>query len=77
MCGDLPCTAKILHCTLLNLLPQELQELCESLSKSVNLLSATKHPCIVQYLGTYHDPELRLAVVLKELINESLTRFLE
>ena len=40
-------------------------------------MSAIKHPHIVQYLGTYHDPESRLPVLLMELMDESLTRFLE
>jgi len=41
------------------------------------LLSLARHPNIVQYLGTYQDPETHLPVLLMELCDESLTKFLE
>lgn len=41
-----------------------------------DLLSALRHPCIVQYLGRYQNPD-RLPVLLLELMDESLTKFLE
>ena len=40
-------------------------------------LSTIKHPHIVQYLGTATDPQSRRPVLLMELMDESLTRFLE
>ena len=40
-------------------------------------LSTIKHPSIVQYLGTASDPQSRRPVLLMELMDESLTRFLE
>ena len=40
-------------------------------------LSTVRHPNIVQYLGTYQDPDTRLPVLLMELMDESLTHFLE
>ena len=36
-----------------------------------------KHPRIVEYLGTSHDPDTGLLVLLMELMDESLTHFLE
>ena len=36
-----------------------------------------KHPNIVQYLGMHQDPETGLPVLLMELMDESLTHFLE
>ena len=36
-----------------------------------------KAPNIVQYLGSYQDPETQLPVLLMELMDDSLTRFLE
>ena len=39
-------------------------------------LSQIKHPNIVQYLGTYRDPDSRALVLLMELMDESLTNFL-
>jgi len=35
------------------------------------------HPNIVQYLGTYRDPDPNAPVLLMELMDESLTHFLE
>ena len=40
-------------------------------------LSRIKHPNIVLYLGTYRDPETNAPVLLMELMEESLTHFLE
>ena len=40
-------------------------------------LSRVNHPNIVQYLGTYRDPDTNAPVLLMELMNESLTHFLE
>lgn len=40
-------------------------------------LSQIKHPNIVQYLGTYHAPEINTPVLLMELMDENLTHFLE
>ena len=77
-CGQLPCAAKLLHDTLFqdndgpgtrNLVTKFLQE-CQ-------FLSTIKHPNIVQYLGTATDPQSRRPVLLMELMDESLTRFLE
>ena len=41
------------------------------------ILKCLNHPNIVRYLGTYHDPETNAPVLLMELMNESLTHFLE
>ena len=40
-------------------------------------LSRINHPNIVQYLGTYRDPDTNAPVLLMELMDESLTNFLE
>ena len=36
-----------------------------------------KHPNIVQYLGTYKDPETYLQVLIMELLDGNLTQLLE
>ena len=78
MCDDLPCAAKILHPTLLQFtVPGTTINLMQKFEQECRLLSAIKHPHIVQYLGTCYDPESRLPVLLMELMDESLTRFLE
>ena len=77
MCDDLLCAAKILHRTLFQFTASRATSVMHKFEQECRLLSAIKHPHIVQYLGTYHDPELRLPVLLMELMDESLTRFLE
>ena len=76
-CDDLPCAAKILHPTLFEYTNPEATSVMQKFEQECRLLSAIKHPHIVQYLGTYHDPESRLPVLLMELMDESLTQFLE
>ena len=77
MCDDLPCAAKILHRTLFQFTAPGATTVMQKFEQECRLLSAIKHPHIVQYLGTYHDSESRLPVLLMELMDESLTRFLE
>ena len=49
----------------------------QKFEEECRLLSSARHPNVVQYLGTYQDPETRLPVLLMELCDESLCRFLE
>ena len=77
MCDDLPCAAKILHRTLFQSTAPGNTSVMRKFEQECHLLNAIKHPHIVQYLGTYHDPESRLPVLLMELMDESLTRFLQ
>ena len=76
-CNDLPCAAKILHPTLFEFTNPGATTVMQKFEQECRLLSAIKHPHVVQYLGTYRDPESRLPVLLMELMDESLTRFLE
>ena len=77
MCDDLPCAAKILHPALFQFTAPGTTSVMQKFEQECRLLSAIKHPHIVQYLGMYHDPESKLPVLLMELMDESLTRFLE
>ena len=77
MCDDLPCAAKILHPALFQFTAPGTTSVMRKFEQECRLLSAIKHPHIVQYLGTYRDPESRLPVLLMELMDENLTRFLE
>ena len=77
MCDDLPCAAKILHRTLFQFTAPGATNIMRKFEQECCVLSAIKHPHIIQYLGTYHDPESRLPVLLMELMDQSLTRFLE
>ena len=81
MCDLLPCAAKLLYPILV---PQvepgpgpETQTPRRQFEQECHFLSTMKHPHIVQYLGITRDPDSSLPVLLMELMDESLTRFLE
>ena len=76
-CDELPCAAKIMHPTLFDLRDLGAVSYLEKFEEECRLLSLARHPNIVQYLATYRDPETRLPVLLMELCDESLTKFLE
>ena len=77
MCDDLPCAAKVLHPALFQFTTPGSTSVMQKFEQECRLLSAIKHPNIVQYLGTYRDPDSKLPVLLMELMDESLTQFLE
>ena len=76
-CDGLPCAAKIIHPTLFDLRDPGTASYLNRFEEECRLLSLARHPNVVQYLGTYRDPETRLPVLLMELCDESLCRFLE
>ena len=83
-CDDLLCAAKIIHPTLFNpialhqIAPQKEHRLpIRRFKQECDFISAIRHPSIVQYLGMFTDTETRLPVLLMELMDGSLTHFLE
>ena len=83
-CDDLLCAAKVIHPTLFD--PTALQQIAphrehrlpiRRFQLECDFLSTVRHPNIVQYLGTHQDLETRLPVLLMELMDDSLTHFLE
>ena len=70
--GQLPCAVKLLHGHLLNseVFTKKFEEECE-------FLSTIRHPNIVQYLDTIKIPNSTNLALLMELMDESLTKFLE
>ena len=76
-CDGLPCAAKIMHPTLFDLRDPGTVSYLQRFEEECRLLSSARHPNVVQYLGTYRDPDTRLPVLLMELCDESLCRFLE
>ena len=76
-CGQLPCAAKLLHDTLFQDNDPGTRNLVTKFLQECQFLSTIKHPNIVQYLGTVTDPQSQRPVLLMELMDESLTRFLE
>ena len=83
-CDDLVCAAKILHPLLTehdqSPLPNEATSQThprQRFEREYELLRAIRHPNIVQYLGLHHDLSSDSPVLLMELMDSSLTRFLE
>ena len=83
-CDDLLCAAKIIHPTLFD--PTALHQIVphrehrlpiRRFQLECEFLSTIRHPNIVQYLGTHQDPDTGLPVLLMELMDNSLTHFLE
>lgn len=76
-CDQLVCAAKIMHNALFQLSDPSTNHLLTKFRQECLLNSAAKHPNIVQYIHTYIDPSTNLPVLLMELCDESLTRYLE
>ena len=83
-CDDLLCAAKLMHKTLFDptaqqlIAPQREHRLpMRRFEQECEFLSTIRHPNIVQYLGIYRDPDTGLPALLMELMDDSLTHFLE
>ena len=83
-CDDLLCAAKLIHETLFDptaqqlIAPQREHRLpMRRFEQECEFLSAISHPNIIQYLGIYRDPDTGLPALLMELMDDSLTHFLE
>ena len=76
-CDELPCAAKLLHIVLFQFNDPGVQTTLARFVQECQFLSAIQHPCIVQYLGVYRDPDSGLPILLMELLDENLSRFLE
>ena len=76
-CGQLPCAVKLLHDTLFGTNDPGIGKFVEQFEQECRFLRMIKHPNIVQFLGTVRDPQSRRLALLMELMDVSLTRFLE
>ena len=76
-CGQLPCAAKLLHDIMFLYDDPGIHRFIRRFEQECQFLSTIKHPNIVQYLGTITNPESGRPVLLMELMDESLTKFLE
>ena len=74
---QLPCAAKLLHPVLFQFNDPGSQTIVRRFEQECEFLSEIRHPHVVQYLGVARDPESGLLVLLMELMDESLTAFLE
>ena len=75
--GMLPCAAKILHPTLFQGGDPGSERIRRLFERECEVLRRIRHPYVVQYIKSYVDPESNLPVLLMELLDESLTNFLE
>ena len=80
-CDQLLCAAKLLYPVLFQIaVPdpgKEHRHPFRRFETECAFLSRINHPNIVQYMGAYHDPDTNAPVLLMELMDESLTHFLE
>ena len=76
-CDDLLCAAKVLHRALFQTNDPGSRNVLSRFRQECRFLSQIRHPHIVQYLGVWRDPEFQLPILLMELLDESLTKFLE
>ena len=78
------CAAKIIHETLFDPVEQhtigpqrEHRQPIRRFEQESEFMSTIRHPNIVQCLGMHQDPDTGLPVLLMELMDESLTHYLE
>ena len=83
-CDDLLCAAKIIHPTLFDPIAHQQVEPHKEhrlptmrFERECEILRTLRHPNIVLFLGMHEDPNTHLPVLLMELMDESLTHFLE
>ena len=83
-CDDLLCAAKIIHPTLFDPIAHQQVEPHKEhrlptmrFERECEILRTLQHPNIVLFLGMHEDPNTHLPVLLMELMDESLTNFLE
>ena len=77
MWGQRLCAAKILHLIFFQSNDPGIAITRRRFEQECHFLNDMRHPNIVEYLGTSHDPDSGLLVLLMELGDESLTHFLE
>ena len=77
MWGQRLCAAKLLHPIFFHSNDPGIMTTRRRFEQECRFLNDMKHPHIVEYLGTSHDPDSGLLVLLMELMDESLTHFLE
>ena len=76
-CDQLVCAAKVLHPILFQTRDPAAYRIVERFQQEIECLSGLRHPNIIQYLGSCADPDSGLPVLFMELMDESLTSFLE
>lgn len=75
--GNLPCAAKILHPTLFHAADPGTDRIRNLFERECRVLRRIRHPHVIQYIKSFQDIDTRLPVLLMELMDESLTHYLE
>lgn len=75
--GILPCAAKVLHKALFDSGDTGANTVLERFKLECDLLFSIRHPNVVQFLDILYEPTSRLPILLMELLDESLTAYLE
>ena len=77
-CDDtLPCAAKLFHSVFFKSNDPGISVMKKKFEEECKLMGRIRHPCIVQYLQTVQDPESDRPILLMELMDETLTKFLK
>jgi len=83
-CNNLMCAAKIIYPILFESTTNSLKSLpgshltpVQRFEQECEFLRQIHHPCIVQYLQTYRDPETGSSILIMELMDNNLTHFLQ
>ena len=83
-CDNLLCAAKLIHETIFDPNAQQLIAVqrqhrlpMRRFEQECEFMNSIRHPNIVQYLGLYQDTDTGLPVLLMELMDDSLTHFVE
>ena len=74
---ELPCAAKLLHPTFFGTNDPGAANFTARFEQECRFLSDLRHPCIVQFLGLVRERRTLRPILLMELMDESLTKFLE
>ena len=77
MLDQLPCAAKLLHATFFGTHDPGQVNFAALFEQECAFLSNLRYPCIVQFLGLVREPQNLRPIFLMELMDESLTKFLE
>ena len=72
-CDGLPCAAKVFYIDSCDL---ESTERGKKIMEECRIMKASRHPCIIQYLGVVRDPSTQSLVLLMELASQTLTTML-
>ena len=79
MCDDLPCAVKLLNQKMFQFAADSDNSSpgLERFNQDCEILHSITHPCIVQYIDAYVQADTGQGILLMELMDESLTSFLD